>query len=119
MGTGMTKATETKTQTKTEWPARAVETWKLDQIKPYDRNARQHPEVQIELLAKLMTKHGVDQPIVVDEDGVILKGHGRRLAAIKAGFNEFPVVVHKGLCDTEKRGLRIADNKVTLLGDWD
>lgn len=104
---------------KIPWPASAVETWPLERIKPYDRNARQHPQAQIELLASLMGRFGVDQPIVVDEEGVILKGHGRRLAAMRAGFNEFPVVVHRGLSDDDKRGLRIADNKVGLLSGWD
>ena len=104
---------------KTPWPAQVVETWNLDRIKPYERNAREHPAAQIELLARLMSKHGVDQPIVVDEGGVILKGHGRLLAAVKAGFTEFPVVIHHGLDDTTKRAIRIADNKVALLSEWD
>jgi ParB-like chromosome segregation protein Spo0J len=102
-----------------KWPASLVETWQLDAIKPYERNPREHPEAQINLLSRLMLKYGVDQPIVVDEQGVILKGHGRRLAALKAGFKEFPVVIHRGLDETEKRGLRVADNKVQLLAGWD
>ena len=65
-----------------------------------------------------MLKHGIDQPIVVDEDGVIIKGHGRRLAALDAGFDEFPVVVHRGLSEDEKRSVRIADNQVALLSGW-
>lgn len=104
---------------KVPWPASEVESWSLDKIKPYDRNPRQHPQAQIDLLASLMGRYGVDQPIVVDEHGVILKGHGRRLAAIKAGFTDFPVVVHKGLSEDDKRGLRIADNKIALLSGWD
>jgi ParB-like chromosome segregation protein Spo0J len=78
-------------------PAERVATWSLDRIKPYERNARTHSEHQIELLSNLMTRYGVDQPIVVDENGVILKGHGRRLAALKAGFKTYPVVVMRGL----------------------
>ena len=112
-------AKATAAVSKTAWPAEVVEKWALEKIKPYDRNAREHPDVQVELLSKLMLKHGVDQPIVVDEDGVILKGHGRRLAALKAGFTEFPVVVHRGLSEADKRGLRISDNKVALLAGWD
>jgi len=96
-----------------------TELWSIDKIKPYERNPRSHPEHQVELLARLMSKHGVDQPIVVDEDGIILKGHGRRLAALKAGFLHFPVVVHAGLTDFDKKGMRIADNQLALLSSWD
>lgn len=102
-----------------QWPAAQVEMWKLDKIKPYERNARTHSAEQITLLAALMKAHGVDQPIVVDEDGLILKGHGRRLAALEAGFEEFPVAVHRGLSDADKRAMRIADNQVALLSGWD
>jgi ParB-like chromosome segregation protein Spo0J len=107
-------AKETKAQ-----PAEHVETRPLAEILPYPQNARTHTDQQIELLANLMLRYGVDQPIVVDEAGVILKGHGRRLAAIKAGFETFPVVVQHGLSDDDKRALRIADNQVALLAGWD
>lgn len=101
------------------FPAAKTELWPLGKIVPYERNPRTHPEQQIKLLAQLMTKYGVDQPIVVDENGVILKGHGRRLAAIEAGLKEFPVVRHVGLTDEGKRAIRIADNQVALLSGWD
>jgi ParB-like chromosome segregation protein Spo0J len=105
-------------QTKAQ-PADQVETRALAEITPYPQNARTHSDQQIDLLAQLMLRYGVDQPIVVDEAGVILKGHGRRLAAIKAGFETFPVVVQRGLSDDDKRALRIADNQVALLAGWD
>lgn len=101
------------------WPARSVEMRRLDKIKPYPNNPRTHPPAQIDMLAGMMKRHGVDQPIVVDDDGVILKGHGRRLAALAAGFERFPVVVHKGLSDAEKRAMRVADNQAALLAGWD
>ena len=93
--------------------------WGIDKIKPYEGNPRAHSEKQVQLLATMMTKYGVDQPIVVDEGGVILKGHGRRLAALAAGFPAFPVVQHFGLSDSDKRAMRIADNQVALLSGWD
>lgn len=91
----------------------------MSQIHPYGRNPRTHPKEQIELLAQHMKQYGIDQPIVVDEAGVILKGHGRRLAAIAAGFKSFPVIVRSGLSEEEKKMMRIADNKIQLLGGWD
>jgi len=91
----------------------------LHMIIPYENNPRAHPKKQIALLARLMKKYGVDQPIVVDEKNIILKGHGRLLAAMEAGFKTFPVVTRLGLNDDEKIALRIADNQVQLLSDWD
>ena len=71
-------------------PASKPENWPISKIVPYPGNPRSHSSEQITLLAKLMLRHGIDQPIVVDEAGVIIKGHGRRLAAIEAGFDAFP-----------------------------
>lgn len=99
-------------------PASKPQVWPLEKIIPYPNNPRTHPDQQVELLATLMQKHGVDQPIVVDEEGFILKGHGRRMAAVKAGFEDFPVVIHRGLSDADKRAIRLADNQVALLSGW-
>lgn len=99
------------------WPG--AEVWPIERIKPYPNNPRTHPPAQVDLLSKLLTKHGPDQPIVVDEDGVILKGHGRRLAAINAGMKTFPVFVRAGMSDEDKIALRIGDNQVALLSGWD
>jgi ParB-like chromosome segregation protein Spo0J len=93
--------------------------WPLERIKPYPQNPRSHPDSQIDLLARLLKKWDADQPIVVDEKGIIIKGHGRRLAAIKAGMKEFPVLVRAGLSAAAKRAMRIADNQVSLLAAWD
>jgi DNA modification methylase len=93
--------------------------WPLDAIKPYGNNPRTHPDEQIDVLAGLLRKYGADQPIVVDESGVILKGHGRLLAARQAGLEEFPVVQRFGLSDADKIALRISDNQVALLSGWD
>lgn len=102
-----------------ESPAMNPELWPVDRITPYQNNARTHPAAQISLLAELIRKNGADQPIVVDDEGVILKGHGRRLAAIEAGLKEFPVVQRKGLTKAEKSAMRIEDNQVALLSGWD
>jgi hypothetical protein len=91
----------------------------LASVKPYPRNTRTHPPAQIELLASLLRKFGPDQPIVVDERGVILKGHGREEAARTAGMASFPVVERRGLSEEDKAALRIADNQVALLSGWD
>jgi DNA modification methylase len=104
---------------KPEWPANKPVMTAIDKIQPYPNNPRTHPPAQIAMLAAIMKRRGVDQPIVVDEDFVILKGHGRRLAALQAGFEEYPVVMHRGLSDADKAAMRIEDNQVALLAGWD
>lgn len=100
-----------------QWPGATL--WKLDEIRPYPKNARTHPQAQIDLLAEILKKFGPDQPIVVDEDGVILKGHGRRLGALQAAMKTFPVVQRFGLPEEDKYVMRIGDNQVALLAGWD
>ena len=103
-------------------PLQAVgpwELWPIDKIKPYPNNARAHPPAQITLLADILRKHGPDQPIVVDEDGIILKGHGRLLAAAEANITQFPVIQRCGMSQSEKSAMRIADNAIALLSTWD
>jgi len=104
-------------KSQTKWPGAKL--WPLVKIKPYPNNARVHPEDQIALLAKMIAEHGPDQPIVVDEAGVILKGHGRLAAAVQIGLMSFPVVQRLGLNDAQKRAIRVADNKITEMGRWD
>lgn len=115
----MTKAPARAPKKFANFPALKTKLWPITKIKPYGRNARTHPPAQIELLAELFERYGVDQPIVVDESGVILKGHGRRLAALKVGLDSYPVVERRGLSDAEKTAMRIEDNQVALLSGWD
>lgn len=107
-----------------EWKKRGLKItpakwWPLSEIKDYPRNPRTHPPAQIDLLASLLEKYGPDQDIVVDEGGVILKGHGRKLAAMKNGWPSYPVVQRFGLSDAEKIAIRIEDNQLALLSGWD
>jgi hypothetical protein len=102
------------------WPIKERDSyWPIGKIQPYDKNPRTHPPAQVTLLAGLIKSFGPDQHIVVDEDAIILKGHGRRLAAIEAEMGWFPVVQRFGLSEDDKRAMRIADNQVTLLAGWD
>lgn len=102
-----------------QWPASEVFNWPLAKIKPYPNNPKTHPKEQIKALAADMRSDGVTAPIMVDEDGVILYGHGRRLAAIEAGFTEYPVIIARGWSDQKKREVRIKDNTRPLMGGWD
>lgn len=94
---------------KTDW--KQVEWWDVASLKPYPNNAKTHPQEQIEGLARTIAQSGWDVPIVVDEKGVIIKGHGRRLAALQLHLTQVPVIVRKGLSEAQKKAIRISDNK--------
>lgn len=91
-----------------------VELWKIENVKPYELNAKNHDESQVEKIANSIKEFGFDQPIVVDGSGVIIKGHGRRLAAVKLGLSSVPVVVRADLSDEAVRAARLADNRVAI-----
>lgn len=90
-----------------------------DKLKPDPRNARKHPKRQIDQICASMSEFGFTNPIVVDEEGAIIAGHGRLLAAKQLGLTEAPVIVISGLTDAQKRRLRLADNKIALNSGWD
>lgn len=90
----------------------------LSKFKPYPQNARTHPKEEIDLLSKVIKERGADQPIVVDEDWLILKGHGRLEAAKLAGLADFPYVQRFGLSEADKKAIRIEDNSLPLLAGW-
>jgi hypothetical protein len=96
-----------------------LELWAIDKLIPYELNTKNHPKEQIEKLAKTIDQNGFDVPIVVDEAGVILKGHGRRLAALHLGVDKVPVLVRSGLSEKQKKAIRIGDNTLASLGTMD
>lgn len=87
----------------------------LNWLVPYTKNAKNHPEEQIQRLAATIRRFGWDQPIVTESDGTIIKGHGRRLAALHLGLTEVPVWIRHDLTKNEADAARIADNAVVGL----
>ena len=94
-----------------------IRTVGIESVKPYPNNAKKHPDRQIELLAKQIAE-GFDQPIVVDSEMVIIKGHGRLLASKKLGLKTVPIIVRDDLSSEQVKAARIADNKLAET-DWD
>lgn len=91
----------------------------LDDLVPYDKNPRNHPEEQLEKLRKEFKANGFDQPIVIDEDSVIIKGHGRYYALKSMGEKlTVPCVRRADLTAEQARLSRIVDNKVAS-SEWD
>ena len=76
-----------------QWPADKVERWPLDRLVPYARNARTHSDAQVAQIAGSIREWGWTTPVLVDESGMLIAGHGRVLAARKLGLTEIPVMV--------------------------
>ena len=89
------------------------------QLTPYVNNARTHSPEQIDQIAASIKEFGFVNPILVDERGVIVAGHGRLAAAHKLGMSQVPVIYLKHLTETQRRGLIIADNRIAMNAGWD
>ena len=96
----------------------AVEYLPLDAVKPYAGNARTHPKRQVDVLVKSIQAAGFTNPLLVDEEGVLIAGHGRLLAAKRLEMDKAPVIRLVGLSDMQKRALRLADNRIALDSGW-
>ena len=94
-----------------------VETWRIDRLIPYDKNPRLNDDA-VEAVARSIQEFGFRQPIVVDDEGVIIIGHTRLKAARKLGLTEVPVHVARGLSPEKIKALRIADNKTAEIAEW-
>lgn len=101
------------------WPATKVALWPVGKILPYEANPRTHPQAQIDLLAGSMREDGVTTPILVDERGVIIAGHGRLMAAMQNAYKRYPVAVARGWSEARKRAVRLKDNQYGLMSGWD
>ena len=102
-----------------DWPASTVETWAIGRLVPYANNARTHSEGQIEQIAAAIREWGWTIPVLADEAGGVIAGHGRIAAARRLGIVEVPVLVARGWTDAQKRAYVIADNKLALNAGWD
>ena len=86
---------------------------------PYINNARTHSKKQVAQIAASITAYGFTNPVLVDESGSVIAGHGRLLAAKSLGLAEVPTIVLSGLSEAQTRALRLADNKIALNAGWD
>ena len=91
---------------------------KTESLIPYGFNNRKHSEQQIDCVANSIAQFGFNQPIVVDEDNIILVGHCRLEAAKKLGLAKVPVLKKAGLTEAQKKAYRILDNKLQNDSEW-
>ncbi len=95
-----------------------IEYWPVERLIPYDKNPRDNSPA-VDACAESIKRFGFRGAIEVDKDGVIVCGHTRRLAAMKLGVKEVPVVVDDDLPPELIRARRVADNKISELSTWD
>src|SRR5467141_1903476 len=81
-----------KSAGKAAWPADHVERWPIERLMPYARNARTHSDAQVSQIAASIREWGWTNPVLVAEDGTIIAGHGRVLAARKLRIAHVPVM---------------------------
>ncbi len=89
---------------------------KINEVKPYVRNPRKNDKT-VELLCKVIPKVGFNVPLVIDEKGIIVKGHARFTAAIRLGMTEVPCIITHADEEAIKAD-RIADNKISEFSEW-
>ncbi|MGB9367332.1 MAG: DNA methyltransferase [Xanthobacteraceae bacterium] len=87
-------------------------------IKRNARNARTHSKRQVRQIANSIREFGFGSPLLVDEDSVLLAGHGRLAAAQQLGLATVPVVIMTGLTDAKKRAFALADNRLPESAGW-
>jgi hypothetical protein len=102
-----------------QWPADAVERRAVADLVPAARNARTHSDEQIGQLAASIKEWGWTTPVLLDEAGGIIAGHGRVLAAKKLKIETIPCMVARGWSEAQKRAYVIADNRLALDAGWD
>ena len=99
----------------------------IDEIKPYERNARVHSSKQIKQIMEAIKAFGFTNPLLIDDERNLIAGHGR-LEAVKQlniidfkdnPLKELPAIVISGLSEADKKALIIADNKIAENASWD
>jgi hypothetical protein len=90
-----------------------------DDLIPYVNNSRTHSESQIKQIAASIREFGFTNPILIDEGGSVIAGHGRLVAAELLKLNQVPTITLKGLTEAQRKAYVIADNKLALNSGWD
>lgn len=92
---------------------------KVEALIPYAKNSRTHSDAQVAQVAASIREFGFTNPVLIDGDNGIIAGHCRVLAARKLKLIDVPCIELSGLTETQKRAYVIADNKLSLVSDWD
>ena len=91
----------------------------IEKLIPYARNPRTHSDAQIAQIAGSIREFGFTNPVLIDEKGGLIAGHGRVLGARQLGMTQVPTITLTGLTEVQRRAYVIADNKLALNAGWD
>jgi len=92
---------------------------KIEDLKPYGKNARTHSEQQIGQIVESIREFGFTNPVLIDTKNGVIAGHARLQAARRLDMKEVPCIVLAGLTEAQKRAYVIADNQIALNSGWD
>ena len=98
---------------------KGLPTVRIDELRPYENNAKIHGEEQIKQLRRSLREFGFVSPVLIDEDNNLIAGHGRVEAARAEGMTEVPYVLVSELSEAQRRAYIIADNRLAETGEWD
>ena len=96
-----------------------IEQLKVGDLIPYVNNSRTHSDEQVMQVASSIKEFGFTNPILIDDDGGIIAGHGRLMAAKKLGLDKVPCIRLGHLSEAQRKAYVIADNKLALNSGWD
>lgn len=114
------KTTKAPTRSKLDQPDLGpVEQIAIDLLKPYPGNARTHSEKQLAIIGRSLETFGWMNPILAEQDGTIIAGHGRWMAAKSLGLAQVPVIRTAHLTPAAVRAYRLTDNRTAELSGWD
>jgi hypothetical protein len=89
------------------------------EIKPYENNVKQHPRKQIDQIKASIKEFGNNDPIAIDENNVVIEGHGRLMALGELGYTEVECIRLVGLSEEQKKAYRLVHNKLTMNSDFE
>lgn len=92
---------------------------KTRDLKPYIRNAKQHPEEQIDQIKLSIAEFGMNDPIAIWKDNTVIEGHGRLIACQELGIKEVPVIRLDSLSDEQRKAYTLVHNKLTMNSGFD
>lgn len=91
----------------------------IESLIPYARNSRTHSDEQVAQIASSIKEFGFVNPILIDQESIIIAGHGRLLAAQRLKIKEVPIILLDKLTEAQRKALVIADNRIALNAGWD
>ena len=96
-----------------------VEYIPIEDIKPYEKNAKIHTDEQIEQIKKSIEEFGMNDPIGIWRDNIIIEGHGRLMACKELGMTEVPVIRLDDLTDDQRKAYTLIHNQTTMNTGFD